>query len=243
MKSKILFLFFVVSVVLSLQTTCFSKDIVLMTEEYPPYNYTENGELTGLSIEVVRAVLKKIGHPDNIKSMPWSRSYNLIQKKSGHALFSTTRTEARENLFKWVGPLAPNTWCFYAKKGTGIALNSLEDAKKVGKIGTYKDDACELFLKEKGFTNIDSIINDNFNPKKLVAGRIDLWIIGDVMGMHKAKKQGLEDKITKVLDIKTTQLYIAFSKDTPDDIVNKWQAALDSLKADGTYDKILSKYL
>ncbi len=38
------------------------------------------------------------------------------------------------------------------------------------------------------------------------------------------------------------QLYIAFSKNTPDDEVKKWQAALDELKKDGTYQKIVDKY-
>ena len=243
MKLKIFTLFLTTLLIFIFQSTGFSETFKIMTEEYPPYNYTEDGKLTGLSSEVVRALLTKVNHPDNIEVLPWSRSYNLIQKKSGYILFSTTRTEARENMFKWVGPLAPNTWCFYAKKGSGIKINSLEEAKKIGAIGTYKEDACELFLKEKGFTNIDSIVDDNLNPKKLIAGRIDLWIIGDVMGMHKARKQGLGDKIEKIFDIKTTQLYIAFSKETSDDVINKWQAALDELKADGTYDKILSKYL
>jgi len=37
-------------------------------------------------------------------------------------------------------------------------------------------------------------------------------------------------------------LYIAFNKNTPDTIIEKWQKALDDIKKDGTYQKILNKY-
>jgi ABC-type amino acid transport substrate-binding protein len=37
-------------------------------------------------------------------------------------------------------------------------------------------------------------------------------------------------------------VYLAFSKDTDDIIVNEWQHTLEAMKKDGTYKKILSQY-
>lgn len=225
-------------------SSAYGESFSIMTEEYPPFNYTDNGKLTGLSSEVMAELVKRLGIPDNTKVLPWSRAYTLIQNKSGMILFSMTRTEQRESLFKWVGPVASNQWVLFAKKGSGIQINSLEDAKKVKKIGTYKDDAAELFLKEQGFTNTESVVDDLFNVKKLAAGRIDLWIVGHLQGLYKAKTVvGDTSAFEKVFDVKDTQLYIAFSKDTPDDVIAKWQAELDKLKVDGTYDAILKKYM
>ncbi len=216
----------------------------IMTEEYPPFNYTENGQLTGLSYDVMIELLKRVGHPNNIQVQSWSRSYKLIQAKDNRILFSMTRTKQREPLFKWVGPVATNKWVFFAKKGSSIKINSLDDARTAKRIGTYKDDAAELFLKESGFTNIDSVIDDAVNVKKLLAGRIDLWIVGHLQGLHKARAAvGDSTVLEKVFDVKDTQLYIAFSRSTPDAVIAKWQAALDGIKKDGTYDKILKKYM
>jgi polar amino acid transport system substrate-binding protein len=216
----------------------------IMTEEYPPFNYTENGQLTGLSFDVMVEVLNRVGHPNTIKVQPWSRAYNLILAKDNRILFSMTRTDQREPLFKWVGPIAANKWVFFAKKGSNITITSLDDARKVKKIGTYKDDAAELFLKKRGFTNIDSVIDDLANVKKLVAGRVDLWIVGYLQGLHKARTAvGDSAVLEKVFDVKDTQFYIAFSKSTPDAVIAKWQAALDGIKKDGTYDRILKKYM
>lgn len=186
---------------------------------------------------------KRLGHTGDIEVLSWARAYGLIQKKDGLILYSMTRTEQREDMFKWVGPVASNKWVLFAKKGSGVSVASLEDAKKVGKIGTYKDDAAETFLKDSGFNNLDSVLNDEQNVPKLIAGRIDLWIVGELQGIYKAKKKGVSDQLEKVLDVKDTQLYIAFSKNTADDVIAKWQKALDDMKGDGTYDAIVKKYM
>lgn len=242
-KLKLLIVSACISLVLGNVTAVLAQDFKIMTEEYPPFNYTENGKLTGLATEVVIAVAKKVGNPADIEVLPWARAYGIIQKQDGLILFSMTRTEAREDLFKWVGPVASNKWVFFAKKGSNISVASLDDAKKVGKIGTYKDDAAETFLKEQGFTNLDSVIDDEQNVPKLMAGRINLWVVGELQGIYKAKAKGVADQLEKVLDVKDTQLYIAFSKSTPDEVIAKWQAAMDELKADGSYDALVKKYM
>ncbi len=220
-----------------------AETFTIMTEEYPPFNYMDNGKLTGVSTEIMMELTKRVGHHSDIKLLPWARAYGLIQKKGGQILYSMTRTEQREEMFKWVGPVANNNWVFFAKKGSGITVSSLEDAKKVGKIGTYKDDAAETFLKDKGFTNIDSVVDDKQNVPKLMAGRTNLWIVGEMQGVYKAKQAGKADQLEKVFDVLETELYIAFSKDTSDEVIAKWQTALDAMKADGTYDAMKKKYM
>ncbi|WP_163337976.1 ABC transporter substrate-binding protein [Desulfopila sp. IMCC35008] len=101
-----------------------------MTEEYPPYNYTEDGKLTGLSSEVMVEHTNRLGHSGDIEVLSWARAYGLIQKKDGLILYSMTRTEQREDMFKWVGSVASNKWVLFAKKGSGVSVASLEDTKK-----------------------------------------------------------------------------------------------------------------
>lgn len=215
----------------------------IMTEDYPPYNYMKEGKITGLATEVVQEIAKKIGHPADIELLPWARGYGLIQQQEGMILYSMTRTEAREKLFKWVGPIASNKWVLFAKKGSGITVATLADAKKVEKIGTYKDDAAEMFLKAEGFANLDSVVDDMQNVPKLIAGRINLWIVGELQGIYKAKEKGVNDQIEKILDVQDTQLYIAFSKNTADSDIAQWQKALDDMRADGSYAAIVKKYM
>ena len=229
---------------ISIGSTAFALD--LMSEDYPPYNYPdENGKPTGISVDIVKEIIKATGDSDNIKILPWARSYREIQNKPNKVLFVMTRTPAREFLFKWVGPVANNTWVLFAKKDSDIKVSSLEQVKNLNyRVGTYLDDACDIYLREQGFINLHTVPNDQLNVKKLIKGRIDLWIVGEGQGIFKARRENnAHKKIKKVLDIKTTKLYIAFSKTTPNSVINQWQAELDKLKANGKYQEIMNKYL
>jgi polar amino acid transport system substrate-binding protein len=221
-----------------------AQEMMVLTEESPPFNFIRFGEITGSSTQVVREILRRIGQPDNIQMLPWARSYKLLQTLPNVALFSTTRTPEREDQFFWIGPLFTVHYGFYAKQGSGIVLNSLEDAKRVRSIATYKDDVKEQLLKSLGFTNLDSSNSPVSNLKKLLSGRVDLWLF-DNLGMSDVARQldvdpaGLE----LVLPFKSYQAYVAISRQTSHELVGRWQAALQGMVQDGTFLDISRRWL
>ncbi|MGD8252224.1 MAG: transporter substrate-binding domain-containing protein, partial [Desulfobacterales bacterium] len=131
-----------------------AQEMMVLTEESPPYNFTRDGRITGSSTEIVREILRRLGEPDGIQVLPWARSYKLLNSRPNVALFSTTRTPEREDRFFWIGPLFTVHYGFYARKSSHLRIDSLEDAKKVGSIATYKDDVKEQLLKSMGFVNL-----------------------------------------------------------------------------------------
>lgn len=216
----------------------------IITEEFPPYNYTsDDGKTVGISTEIVREMLKRLGHPDNIKIIPWSDGYRLAQEEDNIILFSTTRSPSREKLFKWVGPLVPNNLAFFARKSDGISFKTLKDAKAVKSIGVYKDDFGELLLKEKGFNNLEAVLENSLNVQKLLDGEIDLWIANELTGKHMLAKAGAVGRIEKVFDVQKDYMSISFSRSTPDAVIDKWQKVLDEIKSDGTYAQIFSQWI
>jgi len=219
-----------------------STTFQVLTEELKPYSYREKREIKGVSVEIVREIMNKLGHPDTIKILPWSRAYNLTLNNPGYILFSTVRTPERENLFKWAGPLGADVVALFALKGSGIVISSLEDAKKVKSIGAYKDDVGEILLKKHGFANLHSVVDDRLNVKKLAAGRIDLWISNELIGHALAMDMGYQEKFEVVFKKENGFLFLAFSLQTPDEEVARWQKAMDDLKSSGRYAQILDKY-
>ena len=77
-----------------------AEEIKIVTTEFPPYNYEENGKITGLSTKVVRAVLKELGMNSEIKSYPWARAYEMALKQENVLIYSILRISEKENLFK-----------------------------------------------------------------------------------------------------------------------------------------------
>lgn len=242
MKPKLAIYVFLV--LLFLTNVVCAQELTIITEEYPPLSYKKEDILTGSSIEVVREILRRLSQPDNIKMLPWARGYNLLKTRPNVVLFSTARIKERESLFHWVGPLCISRSGFYAKRGAGIQINSLEDAKKVGSIATYKDDAREQILKAWGFTNLDSSNSPASNLKKILSGRVNLLFF-DNLGLPEIVKQAEADisDLELVLPINEVNLFIAFSKGTSVKIVERWQKSLDDMKQDGTFEKISRKWL
>jgi polar amino acid transport system substrate-binding protein len=219
--------------------TTTSLALTVLTEEAPPMNYTENGQVTGLATDVVRGIMNRLGVGYHIQCKPWSEGYDMVQKQANVALFATARTAARENLFQWVGPIAAHQWVFFSRSNSGLNITSLDDAKKVGSIAVYKDDARAQYLTEQGFTNLVTVADVKACLMKLVSGEADLAAASNLGGFLAAQSAGLDPGSLKIAHIfNTVDLYIAFQKDTPKEVVQTWQRALDAMKADGAVSAI-----
>ena len=127
----------------------------------------------------------------------------------------------------------------YKKKGADLRIATLDDARKVGRIGSYKDDSKEQFLKKNGFTNLESAPDDLANPRKLVTGRIDLWISTSVQAADTCKLAGVDPAdIEPAMVVLRQPMYMAFSKSTDDAVVAKWRNAFTEIAGDGTVQKV-----
>lgn len=204
-----------------------AADIKLTTENYPPFNMEQNGEIVGLSTDLVRAIFEQAGVSYEIKVLPWKRAYQNALINKNTCVFSTTYTEERLPLFEWVGPLVSNDWVLFARAGHNYNFSSLEDAKELI-IGGYNGDAVAVFLENNGYT-VSLVRDDKLNPAKLANGRIDLWATGEQLGLFLAREQGI-NTLEKVLSFKETKMGVACHKETDPEILAKLRAALKVVK-------------
>ncbi len=238
LSGMVLFFLFSVSV--------YAQKQEIYTEHSPPANFKDkNGAYAGKAVDLVREIQKRVGSKEQIMMIPWVRAYFYITDpgKTNIVLFSMTFTEKRRNLFKWVGPVAENSWQLFARADSDIVINTLEDAKKVNVIGTYRGDVRETFLKSKGFKNLDSTTNNIQNLHKLLYGRITLWMVSNTGAVKMTQLEGIPfNQIKLVYTIEKKGLYIAFHKNTSDTVVMKWQLAYEDIKKDGTMERIFKKW-
>ncbi|MBN1971073.1 MAG: transporter substrate-binding domain-containing protein [Candidatus Delongbacteria bacterium] len=217
----------------------------VVTEEYPPYNYSDKGKVTGISTEIIQEILLRTGIDYQLKVYPWARSYKMATEEPNTIIYSITYTEQRKPLFKWVGPLIPTTVDVFAKKSSMIKINGYDDLKNY-KIGVVKDDIGEQLLISNGVpaSNLEEVAQPLLNLKKLAIDRVDMVSYeGNVVNWLLTNNDMTPSDYEKVYTLQEGQLYIGFEKNTPDDVINKCQAALDEMKKDGTYNKILQTYM
>jgi len=217
----------------------FCEELTILTENLPPLNYVDNGILVGPSVEIVKEIQKKIGSEEPIQVYPWSRAYKMAEEEKNVVLFGMTYTKVRQNKFKWVGPLAIKRDILVAKRNSDITIDSLEDAKKVKRIGILLDDTRGRLLASHGFKNLEPVSDEQLNAKKLALGRLDLWAY-KIPGLRTVCDLAGVDhtQFKEVYHLREIELMIAFSNKTSDAIVKKWKKAFDELTADGTILKI-----
>ncbi|ANI52063.1 substrate-binding periplasmic protein [Pseudomonas sp. DR 5-09] len=223
-------------------------DLVLLTENFPPYNMAKNGKnfaqeenINGIATDIVREMFKRAGITYSLTlRFPWERVYKLALENPGYGAFVMARLPDREKLFKWVGPIGPDDWVMLAKADSKITLETLNDARKY-KIGAYKGDAIAETLTKQGLKPA-VVLRDQDNARKLVSGQIDLWATGDPAGRYLARQEGVAGLKT-VLRFNSAELYLALNKDVPDEAVAKLQAALDQMRKEGVVDEIMGRYL
>lgn len=215
-----------------------------ITENYKPLNYQEGNELKGLAPDILREICNSLKIPFSVSVLPWDQGYKSALTKNNVVLFSTILNSTRKDLFKWAGPIASLDWLFYTSSPSKISINSLEDAKKVQKIGVIKDYAIEQYLVQNGFTNLVYVNNNIEGFDKLLKGEIDI-VPSDKITAEAALislNKTIWD-VTPLLTILTDFVYFAFNKEIPDDVLADFQNEIDKLKNNGTLLGIYQKYM
>ncbi len=242
---KYLAFVFILSLIVFLGSPVWAEELTILTEEWKPISFSgKDGKPTGLAVEIVRDILRRLNAPDTITIFPWARAYKMVLADPNVVLFAMTQTPEREQLLKMIGPIAIGKTTFYAKKGSGITISSFKDAKQLNDIGVYRDAAAEQILKKEGFTNLQIVTSPIQNVKKLMLGRIDI-----LSGVNLTIGQLLQavdlprDAVESVYSFGENRLHIAMSKGTSETIVKAWKAALEEMHQDGTFARIYKKWL
>ena len=228
-------------------TSGFRSDerLIIYTEELPPLNYiNQQGEIAGRSTEVVREIAKRTGYDPYIQLGPWSDGYNTVLSKPGTAIYSTVRNHQRDNLFRWVGPIASIEYAFYGRAGDVPNIHGLDDVRTAGRVAVVENDARHQLLISSGINNLLVLPDDRACIAALSEGKADLWFGTEETYTQHAIQIGDDmARIKQVWSYQTVGLYIAFYRKASGSMIAGWQQALDSMKEDGTYEMIQERYM
>lgn len=218
--------------------------VQVLAQNFPPFvlipegkSFARDDEIKGTCADIVREMFKRagIGYQLSVRN-PFSHIYHLAKATPNTALFPFAISPVRKPSFKWVGPIAHSRLVLIAKGRKTFKLDRMEDLVMYN-VGVYKDSYEADFLTDKGIPFISSD-GDEHIIKKLVNGRIDLWVMSDPGYRELAHQEGVDDlRVVKVLQ-EDKKEYLALNINTPDEVVRRLQAALDEMRKDGALSKI-----
>lgn len=237
---------FAVSCALAGSCWAANQKLSIVTEEWAPYNYSENGALKGFSVEIVRAIAQSLNADIDIQLMPSMRAKASLESNQRTMLITMLRTPERETKYKWIGPLGDSSIYFYKRKGNPLEVSTIEDTKKVHSICARHGGLTTSKLQAAGFTNLEAGASDGSAVyRMLIFGRCDLAVSDSPLGVIHLLKQmnyPLDAVVQTGVKLIDSPIYIACSKDISDMEIARWQMALDKLKTSGTFQVILKRY-
>lgn len=218
----------------------------ILTEEWAPYNYLENDKLSGMTTDIVRAIMALTGDDFGFELVPSMRASYALQRRPKSIMYSMFRTPEREPLYKWVGPIVEEAIYPYQLADAEPQITTLEELKHAPQITTRTAGLIPDLLQSQGFTNLDKSAAGTIQLyQMLLAGRTPI-IVGDTAaGMaYQSRQLNIPPGTLRQIPIELyrSTLYIAFSRDADDKVVAAWSHALQTLRHSGELDRIKRRY-
>lgn len=228
------------------------SNLLIGTEEWPPYEYSgPAGRLTGLSTEIMRAVLDRMGASvQDLSSYPWARGLKLLEGGRLDVLYSAVFDRERQLYARYPKtPLFTTQWIFFIRsEDVGrLRFRSFVDLENggVGVVHGYSyTPKFNLFIKNSD--KVVSVSDNRANLELLTRGRVDYALFEYVNGMHLLEQTGMTDEVVPLVGepLGVIRLYPLFNRATVSEaFVDRFDRELADFKARPAYWKIVNRYL
>lgn len=233
--------------------TAQAEAVTIATGEFPPWT-TSSAKYGGFVNRVVAAAFARSGIDVQFTYMPWKRADT--ETKLGHYDASAFwfSSQASEADFVLSEPISNHKEVFFHLKSKPFPpwgnLSDLRGLRLGATLGyTYTGDFWAM--ARSGKLRVEVAIRDELNLKKVLVGRIDAFPLDEVNGWLLLANAEFFPPGTKELfataspPLRTTPGYLRFPRNrarTPY-LVRKFNAGLQELKSDGSYDRFFQEMI
>ena len=216
------------------------KLIMSTNAAFPPYEMTtDSGEFEGIDIETAQAIADKLGLELQIDDMDFDAALLAVQQgKSDMVMAGVTVTDERQNVMDFTDSYATGIQSIIVKEDSDIA--SVDDLAGK-KIGTQRGTTGYLYCSDDfGDENVVAYDNGLTAVQMLNNGQVDCVVIDNAP----AKEFVAANPGLKLLDTAYVEESYAIGVGKGNtELKDAINTALEELKADGTLQAIVDKYI
>ena len=206
---------------------------------FPPYEYYEGDAIVGIDAEIAAAVAEKLGLELKIEDMEFDSIITAVTAgKADMGLAGMTVTEERKQNVNFSDSYATGIQAVVVPEDSDIASVDDLEGKKIGvQLGTTGDIYCS---DDYGEENVEKFNKGNDAIMALVTGKVDAVVIDN----EAAKSSVAANEGLKILETEyAVEDYAACIAKENTALLDAINGALAELKADGTLEQIVGKYI
>ena len=218
--------------------------VMATNAEFPPYEYFENDKIVGIDAEIAQAICDKLGYDLQIEHIEFDSIIPGIQGgKYDFGAAGMTVTDERMEQVSFTSSYATGIQSIIVSADSDI--KTADDLFKGGltigvQKGTTGDLYCTWDIEDEGLGTVERYAKGADAVMALTSGKVDAVVIDN----NPAKVFASNNTGLVLLDTEyaVEDYAIAISKENPE-LLAEFNTALDELKADGTLQQIIDKYI
>ncbi len=219
-----------------------------VSPDYPPFEYTEDGEIVGFDIDFIHELGEKMNKKIEIKEMEFSSLIpSLNSDKVDVIISSISKNAERMDNVSFSDPYYTSTFAIIMMKDNDA--KTLDDFPKNAKIGAQTGTTMESFANSYSDSSDKSLeivsMGSNFLLiEKLKLGEIDALIVEDaqapsfIKNIPELKSESIEDDV--YIDEEENSYVIGVKKYSS--LVDEINKGIENLNADGKIELLLKKW-
>ncbi|MEM7054700.1 MAG: transporter substrate-binding domain-containing protein [Pseudomonadota bacterium] len=223
-------------------------------DPWEPYHYIAAGsEVRGLDIEMIEAIANLANCEVSFEQGNWSGLLNQLRNGNVDVMMGATQIPERENFAHFSEPYREDSFMLYILQGEEerVGNHSLEELMQDGfRIGItqgyyYGAEFDELQMRPELADQIVDVSVGEMNFTHLLDGRIDGFLEHSPVATAIKRRRGDTDPIVATeLSIGGGPVTFMFSRESVDqEIVQRFNDALQELKDSGEHERMLSRYM
>ena len=228
------------------QNTAELPKIIVGSDDYPPFNYAdENGNPTGIDVDLATEAFERIGYEAVFTRINWEDKKKLVESGDIDCIWGSFTIDGREDEYKWAGPYMISHQVVAVEKDSDIYTLADLEGKRIAVQSTTKPE--ELFFSHSDsripkLSEVFSLQNRELIYPFLSKGYVDAVAAHETAIMQYMKDYDLEYRILEE-PLLTVGLGVAFSKNDDRGIEKELTETFKEMRADGSAEKIIGKYL
>jgi len=213
--------------------------VFLGNESLPPKNFMKDGRPTGIVIDLVEALAKRMHQPVEIRLMNWTEAQKLVLEGRADALLQIDPNPERLKTYNFSEPLLITEFTIFTS-AQRFGVDSIRDLRGL-KVGV-EEKGLPILLLQKDPQVIVEIIPDFVQGfRMLVSGTVDAVVADRWVGSYVLAENNIRDVKMIEEPISLSHSAIAVKKGNMT-LLEEINAALKDIRRDGTYDRIIKSW-
>ncbi len=213
--------------------------LFLGNQNIAPVIYLNGNTPSGVAIDIVHALAYHISQPIEIRAMNWSEAQALVAQGDADALIQINPTEERKKVYDFSDPLLESHFSIFTRADK-IGISGVSSLRGL-KVGVESGGFPQHLLESDPYIKLAIIPNFTEGFNLLNAGSLDAVLVDYRVGSYILAQNNIRNIKVTGEPIASSSSSFAVKKGNTK-LLNEINSALQIIKADGTYQKIIDNW-